>query len=229
MAGIETSKDLLRQINEERAKGTMQGRVALVIVLAMFGATIGSAWYKITHFDTALLEQSIQRQASAQVWPMVSREIDSIAADAVPALSNALAAEAAAFMPKVSERLTAEGILFQEHVHAKMTSSLDGAFAKAVSDRGDALKARYPQFAADPARYDALIDKLRARSQTWAQAQLDSTFAEHILVLQSINTSVQALGVEAQGKTGEKGADKSMDDVMSLLLEIMNTRLNGKG
>jgi hypothetical protein len=129
-------------------------------------------------------------------------------------------------MPKVSDRLAAEGALFQEHVHARMTSSLDGAFAKAVTERGDALKARYPQFAADPARYDSLIEKLRARSQTWAQVQLDSTFAEHIAILQSINTSVQALAVEGQG---EKGDAKSMDDVMSLFLEIMNTRLNGKG
>ena len=226
MAGIETSKDLLRQITEERAKGAMQGRIALVIVLAMFGATIGSAWYKITHFDTKLLEANIERQASAQVWPLVSREIDAIAADAVPALSNALAAEAAAFMPKVSERLTGEGVLFQTHVHEHMTSALDGAFAKAVSENGDALKARYPQFAADPARYDALIEKLRARSQTWAQAQLDTTFVEHIAILQSINTSVQALAAEGQG---EKGKEKSLDEVMSLFLEIMNTRLNGKG
>lgn len=226
MPGSEKSKELLRQITEERAKGTRQGRIVVVVILGMFAATIGSVWYRVTHFDMQLLESEIQRHASTQVWPMVARETDAIAAEAVPALSAALINEAANFMPKVSERLTREGEIFQTHVHQKMTASLDARFNAAVAEHGDALKARYPQFAANPERYDALITKLRSHSQVWAQGQLDTTFAQHIAVLQSINTSVATLAAEGQDK---KAGEQNMDDVMSLFLEIMNTRLEGKG
>ncbi len=226
MSDIDKSKELLKQIAAERAKGTRQGRIVLVVVLSMFAVTIGSVWYRISHFDTRLLESEIERQTSTRIWPMVAKETDAIAADAVPALSAALVAEAAEFMPKVSERLAAEGELFQTHSHEKMTAALDAHFASAVAEHGDALKARYPQFAANPERYDALITKLRSHAQDWAQGQLDSTFAQHIVVLQSINTSITALAAEGQDKAAE---EKSMDDVMSLFLEIMNTRLEGKG
>ncbi len=175
-----------------------------------------------------MLATEIQREASARVWPMASRELDAIAADAVPALSAALAAEAAVFMPKVSDRLVIESAEFQKHVHAHMTASLDARFAAAVAERGDALKARYPQFAANPARYDDLVKKLSVRSQQWAQGQLDTTFAQHIQVLQSINASVQALAGQSVEERAA-GGDQSMDDMMMLFLEIMNTRLEGKG
>jgi hypothetical protein len=196
------------------------------VVLGMFALAIGNVYYKVSHFDTKRLEAEIQRQASTRVWPMVSKEMDAIAADAVPAISNALIAEAATFMPKVSERLLTEGDAFQKHVHEKMTASLDAHFLSAMAEHGDALKSRYPQFAANPERYDALVTKLREHSKAWAQTQLDTTFAQHIVILQSINASVAALAVEGQDK---KQSEKSMDDVMSLFLEIMNTRLEGKG
>lgn len=229
------AKEILRQIGEERARGVRQGRIFGVVLLAMFTLAGGSVYWRITHFDTAQLQVSIEREASARVWPLVSKEMDRIAADAVPALSAALTAEAGQFMPNVSEKLAGESVLFQQHVHAKMTESLDAHFAQAVAEHGDALKSRFPQFAANPEKYDALMAKLSARAQQWAQAQLDTTFAQHILILQSINSSVQLLAMQAAappapGAAPGAAADgKSMDDVMSLFLEIMNTRLEGKG
>lgn len=224
-------KEILQQIADERSRGVRQGRIFGLVLLGMFTLTAGSIYWRITHFDTAQLQASIEREASARVWPLVSKEMDRIAADAVPALSAALAAEAANFMPNVSEKLAGESVLFHDHVQTKMTSSLDSAFARAVSERGDALKGRFPQFAANPERYDALMVKLNARCQQWAQSKLDTTFAQHIAVLQSINTSIQALSLQAGANPDDPkgGGAKSMDDVMSLLLEIMNTRLEGKG
>ncbi|MSP54270.1 MAG: hypothetical protein EXR69_01485 [Myxococcales bacterium] len=224
-------KEILQQIAVERSKGVRQGRIFGLVLLGMFALTAGSIYWRITHFDTAKLQASIEREASARVWPLVSKEMDRIAADAVPALTAALAAEAVNFMPNVSEKLAGESVLFHDHVHKKMTSALDTAFARAVSEQGDAMKGRFPQFASNPERYDALMLKLNARCQQWAQAQLDTTFAEHIVVLQSINTSVQTLSLQAAANANDPngGGARSMEDVMTLLLEIMNTRLEGKG
>ncbi len=230
MADSARARQILQQIAEERAKGVRQGRILSLVLLSMFSVTAYSVYWRVTHFDTAKLESSIERQASAQVWPMVAKSMDKIAADAVPALSAALTNEAADFMPKVEAQLGAESGTFQTHVHDKMKASLDEHFATAFKDQGPALKARFPQFAKNPEKYDALMAKLEARCQTWAQGQLDTTFAQHIAVLQSINASVQALATQAAANPTAKGSSpKSMDDVMSLFLDIMNSRLDGKG
>ncbi len=228
MSSTSRSKELHAQIGEERAKGVRQGRMLTGAVLALFALAIGNAWWKVTHFDTEALIAAAEREASKTVWPMVSRELDALAADAVPALSNALAAEASNLLPKINTRLAAESALFEAHVHEKMTASLDAHFAQAAAKRGDRLKERFPQFAADPTRYDALIVRLQKGAQSWAQAQLDTTFAQHIVVLQSINESVAKLQTSAAANPDASG-ERSMDDVLTLFLEIMNARLDGKG
>lgn len=231
MSNSARAKEILQQIADERSRGVKQGRIVGLVLLGMFAVAAGGVYWRITHFDTAQLQASIEREASARVWPLVSREMDTLAADAVPALSAALTAEISEFLPNVTEKLKGESALFEQHVQDKMKSSLDAAFARATAEHGAELKTRFPQFAANPEKYDALMVKLNARCQTWAQGQLDTTFGQHIVVLQSINTSIQALATQAAANPDDPngGGEKSMDDVMSLFLEIMNTRLEGKG
>lgn len=222
------AKELFTQVGEERAKGVRQGRMLSGAAVVLFMLAIGNAWWKVTHFDTEALVVAVEREASTRVWPLVSRELDAIAADAVPALSNALAAEAANLLPQISAKLAGESVLFERHIQEKMTASLDAHFAKQVAARGDLLKARFPQFAKDPDRYDALIVRLQSASQAWAHAQLDTTFAQHIVVFQSINESVARLQTMAAANP-DKSGERGMDEVLMLFLEIMNARLDGKG
>lgn len=227
MTGAVRVKELLGQIHEERARGRRQGRMAGGVVFLLFVLTIGNAWWKVSHFDTEALVDAIGREASARVWPLVSRELDAIAADAVPALSDALLNEAEVLLPRVNERLAGESVLFQTHVRESMTASLDANFKRAAAKNADALRERFPQFAADPARYDALMARLQSAAQGWAQTQLDTTFAQHILVMQSINETVIRLSKEAAADPARSG-ERDMGEVLSLFLGIMNTRLEGK-
>jgi hypothetical protein len=227
MSNVSTVKQLLADIGEERAKGVRQGRMVGGVVLLLFILALGHAWWRVSHFDTAALAEAMEREASTRVWPLVSHELDSIAADAVPALSAALQKEAGNILPKVNDKLAGESVLFQQHVHEKMNSSLDAHFKRAAAAHSEELKARFPQFAADSARYDALIASLQSAAQAWAMNQLDTTFAKHIVVLQSINESVTRLAAEAAANP-EKSGERDMDEVLTLFLEIMNARLEGK-
>ena len=128
--------------------------------------------------------------------------------------------------PVLSTRLDGEAQTFQSNMAKKMQTSLDGALASEFDAKKDQLHGNLSPFTADSAAYDDLVRKLRKGGQDWAHGKLDSTFSQHITILQSINESVQTLG--AQAKAGN-ATTESMDDVMLLVAEILNARVNEEG
>ncbi|MSQ02607.1 MAG: hypothetical protein EXR71_12085 [Myxococcales bacterium] len=228
MSDASRARQLLEQLAAERQKGTNIRRGVTYAVLGMFALAVGNAYFKVKNFDVETFVAELDRQTSATVWPLVQREMDGIARDAAPALSAALAAEASALAPKLSDKIAVEAIAFSEHLHARMKLSLDTAFVAAAKQDMDKLKARFPQFADDQTRYDELVARLNVAAQLWAQGQLDTTFKEHMDVLQSINEQVTALG-KVSAEDREKNGDPEAAQVMELFLEIMNARLEGGG
>lgn len=229
MSEAERAKALLADIAEERAKG---GRIRLgvtAVLLLMFGTFGLSTYNQIRNFDEAELMAHLQEQAATRVWPLVSRELDDIAADAVPALSDAMAAEAEAFLPKLGERVSTEAEVFQTNMNAKMKSSLDNHLSAAMKRQDKALHEKLPSLASDQAAYDDLVRRLQASARLWAQQELDETFEEHIAILQSINESVAKLREQAEANRAAGGGDLEMNDTLLLLAEILNSRANGEG
>ncbi len=226
MSDASRAKQLMADISAERSNGQRLRRMMGGVTLAMFVLAIGNGYYRVKTFDTEAFVAEVEIQASSRVWPMISRELDAIAADATPALSAAFVAEAEALMPKIEAQLAAESVLLQDHAHARMKDSLDKSISIAAGKNKDALKERFPQFSQNEDAYNMLMTRLQARASEWAQVQLDTTFSQHIVVLQSINETVEALRVQADPK---KTGEKSMEDVLMLFLEIMNSRLEAKG
>ncbi len=227
MSDAAKSRELLAELNAERQKGTKIRRALTGGILLMFALAIGNTYLKVKNFDSEAFLASLGEQTNAKVWPLVTREMDKIAADAVPALSKAVADEAAAIMPKVSAQLVVEEAAFREHLHERMKSSLDAAFRTAAEAQKVKLEERFPQFTKDPARYDALLGRLNAGVQHWAMEELDTTFKAHIDVLQSINVKVQSLQTLSEADR-EKHGDPEAQEVLELFLEIMNARMEGE-
>ena len=228
MSDASRARQLLEQLAAERQKGANIRRGVTYAVLGMFALAIGNAYFKVKNFDTETFVAVLDKETSTTVWPLIQREMDGIARDASPALSAALSAEAESLVPKLTEKIAVEAVAFSEHLHAQMKLSLDTAFTSAAKEDMDKLKARFPQFADDQTRYDELIARLTLAAQHWAEGQLDSTFKEHMEVLQSINVQVGLLG-KVSAEERAKSGDPEATQVMELFLEIMNARLEGSG
>ncbi len=228
MADFDKVHQLLDQIGEERAKGRMYRRAFTAGFLLIFVIFFGNLYAKITGFDTDVFMVELQTRAATTVWPVYSNELKKVADDALPALSNAMADEAANLLPKISERLTAEGEIFQNNMTEYMKESLDKQFVAAAETRKDDLQARFPRFSEDPDAYEELVQRLQSSSRLWAQEQLDTTFQQHVTLLESINQTVQKLQLQAADER-EKSGDRSMEDVLFLMGDIFNTRVAGEG
>lgn len=224
------AKQLLEEIQEERAKGGKIRLATTLIVLLMFGIFGLSTYNKIQGFDDEALLVHLQEQAAQTVWPEVSKELDGVARDAVPAIQAAMVAEAENLLPKLSEKLSSEAMVFQENMNTRMKTSLDGALASALEARRDEFKGKVPSFAQDDELYGELTERLQVHCQEWAMNQLDTTFEQHVLVLQSINESVSKLmaQVAKQRESGEAG-DVDLDYTLELFVEVFNSRVNSEG
>ncbi len=224
------AKQLLEEIQEERAKGGKIRLATTLIVLLMFGIFGLSTYNKIQGFDDEALLTHLQEQAAQTVWPEVSKELDAVARDAVPAIQAAMVAEAENLLPKLSEKLSSEALVFQENMNSRMKNSLDSALATALEERRDEFKGKVPSFAQDDELYGELTERLQVHCQEWAMDQLDTTFEQHVLVLQSINESVSKLmaQVAKQRASGEAG-DVDLDYTLELFVEVFNSRVNSEG
>ena len=228
MSDATRAKELLQQLTNERHRGLTIKRAITLGVLGMFVLAGAHGYYRVKTFDTEQFVTELERQASTKMWPLVSHEIDTIATQAVPAISAALATEAANLLPRISQVLEVESALFSEHLQKTMQTSLDSHFLLAAGRHNEQLKERFPQFATDQGKYDALITRLNGAAQTWAHEELDTTFKAHIGVLQSINEQVQSLMAQSEAQRAS-GGNVDADEVMLLFLEIMNSRMAGEG
>ena len=228
MSDASRSRQLLEDIAAERRKGTNIRRVVTYAVLGMFALAAGNTYYKVKSFDVEKLVATLEKETSTRVWPLIGEEMDALARDAGPALSAALAEEAGNFAPKFQARVEVEGLAFTEHLNTRMKTSLDAAFHAAMDKNKDKLLASFPQFKEDETKYDELVTRLNGAAQSWAMAQLDTTFKAHIAVLQSINEQVALLG-KVSAEDRKKNGDPQAEEVLELFLEIMNSRLESGG
>lgn len=226
MSSSQRARDLLGQISKERAAAAGFRTKSGAAILAMFLLFAGIIYNKINNFDTEVLVAELQRSATRTVWPMVYKELDKVGKEALPALSKAVSKEVAQIGPVLSTRLDGEAKIFQVNMAKKMRTSLDGSLAREFTENKDKLKGHLKPFTADDAAYDDMVRKMQKAGQDWAHGKLDSTFSKHVLLLQSINETIQRLGKQA--KKGGASAD-SMDDVMLLVAEILNSRVNEEG
>ena len=227
MADAARCKELLAQLAAERKKGASI-RLGLTLgVLVLFGLFGLNLYSKAKSFDQDQLLVELQQQAAKRVWPLISIELDETAKVAVPAVTEAFVAEAETLLPKLSAQLESESQTFQLNSAKMIESSLDAQFKAATARHKVDLEKSYPEFA-NGEGYEDLMRKLQATSQGWAQQEIDHTFNEHLKLLQSINESVQKLSKQA-AKQGMKGdqTQAELDGVMLMLLDIMNTRLEG--
>ncbi len=228
MSDSARARQLLDEIAEERNRGNRIRRIVGLVVLAfllLFAFNIVSG---VRNFDTTLLMTKIQESATTTVWPLVSRELDAVASDAVPAIQEAFAAEAAELLPTLEEKVVSESATFQSNVNGTLASALDRQFLTAANEHKDVLKEQLPQFSSDTEVYEELMTKLHAHARGWAQGQLETTFEDHVNVLQSINESFRKLRGQAEARTAEDGPVE-VDDVMMLFMDIVNTRIDGEG
>jgi hypothetical protein len=227
MADVSEARDLLAAVQGERARGKKIRTTIVVALLCGFGLFFGKIYIDGKNFDADGFVASLEREASAKVFPAYQRTLTGVANDAVPAISDALAAEAGTLLPRVSEKLAAESGIFQTRMSEHMQTSLEGAIASAVAQHKDALKARYPEFSGDEDTHLELLGRLQTAAQHWAQDELDTTFGNHIHLLQSINETVMKLQNQAASERAD-GGERGVEDVLTIMAEIMNARVAGE-
>lgn len=228
MSEADRARALLQEIAEARAHGARVRNAITGLIFAFFLIFAVSIYAKVKNFDSDQLLMTLEEQAAMTVWPRVSKELDGIAEDAVPAIQAAFTAEAENLLPALNEKLASESQVLQENMNKRMQDQLDAALASALKEREEELKGKLPEFGEDEELYADLVRRLETSSRQWAMTTLDTTFSEHIAILQSINESTQKLLAQAEEQR-EDGVEHTSDDVILLLVEMLDGRVNEEG
>jgi hypothetical protein len=227
MSDVRRVEELLDRLAEERQGGAKLRRTVSLLLVAMVGVFVLNIWWQISTFDADELLSSLELQATTSVWPGLRDELQAVGEEALPAISQALADEAGVLLTRVTELLGTESETFQTNIGQHMARSLEAAFVDASSEQDPALEGRLSEFSTNPDVRDELLRRLQGASRQWAERQLDTTFAEHVALLHSINETVQDLVRQAEGSEATQG--QTPDDVLLLFMEIVNSRLGGEG
>jgi len=217
-------RELIDAIEAERLRGLFIRRSLTGAILLSVLALFGNLYHQIHSFDTDRTLKEVERLVSLRVVPHYTRSFQKLGQQAVPAITDAFSQEAERLLPRVSDRLQTEAATLQVNISIYMGNALDREFLNAAKSKEDELKESFPSFVADAEAYEELMRRMQRAAQLWAQDELDTTFGEHVLILESINQTVQALQ-DQSAKEREKTGDRSMEDVLVILSEILNTRV----
>ena len=229
MASADDVHQTLAAIRAERGKGRIIRLVTTSIVVLSVLLFIGSTYGKINNFDVEATVVALQAEGQRTVLPVYQKRLQAVGEAAVPALSEAIQNEAETILPRVSERLAAEALVFQTNLGEHMKASLERDLRAAIDGRSDDFKKRYPDFAKEDGLYADFLTKLQNAAQVWAQDKLDTTFSQHVALIESINQTINKLRDSSKAqKAVADGTAPEMEDVLVLMAEILNTRVGGE-
>ena len=227
MSSVSRAAELLDQLQQERQKASRAHRLVAAALVGLIALFIVNVCWQVQSFDGDAMLAALEIHATTTVWPTVSAELEAVGEEALPAIADALATEANALLVRATEELTSESEIFQQNVGQHMHRSLEAAFVDASTREDAVLDERLRAFSANPDVHEELLRRLQSRSRQWAEQELDTTFAVHVQLLNSINETVQVLVRQAGESKDIQG--QTPEDVLMIFIEIMNSRLGGEG
>ena len=180
------------------------------------------------NFDTKQLMITLQDNAAHKVWPEVYYELNNVSKVAIPVISDSLEKELRNLGPKLSKKFQTEAIELEKNLGSHMQNSLQRELDMKFAKEKDRLTDKYKDKLNTESLSDELLIRLQAKSQQWAQNQLDSIFTEHIAVLQSLNETVLELQKEATQSKNGVTPKANVDDLILITSEILSARMGDK-
>ena len=218
--------EILVQIRQERTRAMYARIAATVCVLIILVAFASRTYDRVKDFDVDSFFTHLQVEGAKRVWPVVADELDRVATAAAPALTDAFSKEMMELSPRLQTALATESEVLVANLQERLAASLDEALTKKDVVGSSGIAERFPRFQNDAEAMQELNEQLLRATREWANVQLDTTFHDHFRILDSINETFFALEGEARDDLEEGATPANLEDVLTLFLEIIDTRLN---
>jgi hypothetical protein len=209
--------ELLSLLTAERKRQTRIRAVLGAGISALFLLFALTVAHQVRSFDPRNLEIKMNAEASAALWPMVSKELDALSLTAIPTLDQAMALESKTLLPTFNTALEGEKALFVKQLNKRGDRSLEAAIARANKGRGVNLGALRERLHPDPLEADLVYNALLERAQGWARAEIDHLLKEQMGLLEALHGDTTALATEPLD-------EEALQDAIILFIEIVNSQ-----
>ena len=228
MSSDEELITLLDKISEARGRNQKTRLVITVLVLLSFVIFGVNTYQKINSFDTTKLMAKLQDNAAHKVWPEVHYELNSIGDQVIPVIADSLEKELQSIGPNFSEKFNEEARVLETNLSNYLNQSLQRELNLRFKKNKDRFEKKYADALNAASLSEELVPRLQEKSQQWAHQKLDTIFQDHINTLQSLNETVQGLQKEATRNSDGTLKKASMDDLILITSEILQTRIGDK-
>ena len=219
-------REILGEMRAERQRAMYVRLAGTLVILVILGVFALKSYNRMKDFDVDTFMATLQVEGAEKVWPIISKELDEVAAKASPALEAAFQAEMMELGPRLQATLTEESEKLVTNMQERLAQSLDENLKEKDLAKEAGLADRFPDYTEDPEAMQELNEQLLRATREWANVQLDTTFKDHFALLESINSTYHDLEGEARENIEGGTATASTEDVLTVFMEILNMRLN---
>ncbi len=224
MSDNEHIKQIYEAIKEEQKKGNLISRISVVTVVLIFAIFGWGLYSNIQSFDTDGLMKNIETKAQKSIGPKVLDQINDITKNVRPEIEEAFSDGTENMAAKMQTTLKQEQETLDKNLKAYMKEKMTATIKKQLEVQKKEADPGGKKLSEDDDLAGDLAQKLEQHVIDLAQEELDSTFAEHLVILDKMNETVGKLGKQSQ--VGHKGGKPSTEQLLLIIAEIANSQLN---
>ncbi len=178
MSQTEHVKELIEELERERAKARQATSVMLLLLMAMLSTFSFVVFSNFRSYDIRSIENAVAASTSARVWPVIARQIEELATSAVPEMLQQMSDVSPDLLPNIDALVSRESTLLERSNNSALATIVSTAFLTAENERNNDIIEWRDSLSVDGSAAENIADAVAIHSQVWAQEKIEDLFAD---------------------------------------------------
>jgi hypothetical protein len=178
MSQTEHVKELIEELERERAKARQATSVMLLLLMAMLSTFSLVVFSNFRTYDIRSIENSVAASTSARVWPVIARQIEELATTTVPEMLQQMSNVSPNLLPNIDAIVSRESTLLERSNNSALATIVSTAFLAAENERNNEIIEWRDSLAVNGYEAELIADDVAIHSQVWAQEKIEGLFAD---------------------------------------------------
>ena len=210
MSQTEHIRELIEELERERAKSRQATRVMLLLLMAMLSTFSLVVFSNFRSYDVRSIENSVAASTSARVWPVITRQIEELATTAVPEMIEQMRDVSPDLLPNIDALVSREGTILERSNKSALATVVSTAFLAAENERNNEIIQWRDSLPVDGYEAEHLAEAVAIHSQVWAQEKMEDLFADRVTPMERMSSTNR--------HEGEHAYERSLSIYMGVLL-----------
>jgi|GEM_PF-5727131 len=180
MSQTEHIKELIEELERERAKARQATSVMLLLLMAMLSTFALVVYSNFRSYDIRTIENSVAASTSARVWPVIAGQIEELATTAVPEMMDQMRDVSPDLIPNIDALVSRESTLLERSNKSALATVVSTAFLEAENERNNQIIEWRDSLLVSGYEAEQISESVAIHSQVWAQEKIEELFGDRV-------------------------------------------------